>query len=203
MITQELIDYVNAQLAAGVTQEKITSDLLGQGGWTIEEINEVFQKVSPPQQVTDPAQPNETSVNVDVWGRIRKYNKRSFVVALVIFFGSVMFATGGRFATGFVDLLGDSTLGFFVWMMVGVLTLFLFFVWLENNYLSKKYAGTTSKSDKSIEGIIRFRNFIFILNVIPYIQVLGLGALVYVGWAILIIYVVLLIRRNKSATPIA
>ncbi len=41
MITQELIDYAKTQLSSGVTREKITSDLLGQG-WSMEQINEAF-----------------------------------------------------------------------------------------------------------------------------------------------------------------
>ena len=54
MITQELIDYVKTQLSAGVAREKVTSDLLGQGGWTIEQINEAFQATQQtvPQQVS-------------------------------------------------------------------------------------------------------------------------------------------------------
>ena len=173
MITQVLIDYVKAQLSAGVTRDKITSDLLGQGRWTIEQINEAFQTASLPQQATASSQPNETGKNVDVWERIRKYNKRSLIVALVIFFVSVVFETKGQFVTGFGDLLRGN-LGFFVWMMLGVLTLFSFFVLLENKYLSEKYANSQSKSDKIIEDIIWLRNFIFILNVIPGIQILGL-----------------------------
>lgn len=196
MITLELIDYVKTQLSSGVPREKITSDLLGQGGWTMEQINEALQHVNTPRQT------DEVSNKTDVWERIRKFNKRSFIMALAIFFVSVLFATGGRFITGFADLLGDEWIGTFVLMMLGVLALFSFFVWLENKYLSEKYAGTTSKSDKSIEGIIRLRNFVFILNVIPFIQILGLGALIYGGWLILIIYVVLLLRRNKSAVTV-
>jgi len=202
MITQELIDYVKTQLVSGITREKVTSDLLGQGGWTMEQINEAFQKASSPQEVISASLLDETNIKIDVWGRIKKYNKRTFIVALMIFFVSVVLATGGRFVTGFADLLGDSMIGSFVWMMLGVLALFSFFVWLENKYLSEKYVGTTSKLDKSIEGVIKIRNFIFILNVIPVIQIFGLMALMYGGWLVLIIYVVLLMRRNKSVTPI-
>lgn len=168
----------------------------------MEQINEAFQKASSHQEVISASLLDETNIKIDVWGRIKKYNKRTFIVALVIFFVSVVLATGWRFVTGFADLLGDSMIGSFVWMMLGVLALFSFFVWLENKYLSEKYVGTTSKSDKSIEGVIRIRNFIFILNVIPFIQILGLMALMYGGWLVLIIYVVLLMRRNKSVTPI-
>jgi len=54
MITQELIDYVKTQLASGITREKVTSDLLGQGGWTMEQINEAFQATqqTAPQKVS-------------------------------------------------------------------------------------------------------------------------------------------------------
>jgi cation transport ATPase len=133
MITQELIDFVKTQLSAGVTREKITSDLLGEGGWTIEQINEAFQKANLPQQTTDPSLSDETSAKTDVWERIRKYNNRSLIVALVIFFIAVVLATGGRFVTGFVDLLGDNWIGAFVWMMLGVLALFSFFFGLKTN----------------------------------------------------------------------
>ena len=33
MVNKELLDYINGQLAADVGREKITSDLLGEGGW--------------------------------------------------------------------------------------------------------------------------------------------------------------------------
>ena len=97
MITQELIDFVKTQLSAGVTREKITSDLLGEGGWTIEQINEAFQKANLPQQTTDPSLSDETSAKTDVWERIRKYNKRSLIVALVIFFMNRPGYSGGCF----------------------------------------------------------------------------------------------------------
>jgi len=206
MITQELIDYVKTQLASGITREKVTSDLLGQGGWTMEQINEAFQKASSSQEVISAPFSDETNIKIDVWGRIKKYNKYTFIVALGLFFMSIVFATNGAFVTGLWELFsnfdGHDALASFAWMMLGIIALFSFFVWLENKYLSEKYAGTTSKFDRNIYGLIKMRNIIFILNVIPFIQIIGLGALVFIGWLILIIYVVLLMRRNKSVTPI-
>jgi len=208
MITQELIDYVKTQLASGITREKVTSDLLGQGGWTTEQINEAFQKASSSQEVISAPLLDVTNKKIDVWGRIKKFNKYTFIIALVLFFVSVVFVIESRLVTGLWELFNNlddgfnGGLGLYAWMMLGIIALFSFFVWLENTYLSEKYIGTTSKLDKSIEGIIRIRNFIFILNVIPYIQILGLMALMFTGWLILIIYVVLLVRRNKSVTPI-
>lgn len=54
MITQELIDYMKTQLSSGVAREKITSDLLGQGGWTVDQINEAFHAAqqSAPTQIS-------------------------------------------------------------------------------------------------------------------------------------------------------
>jgi hypothetical protein len=42
-MTNELINYLKTQVSSGVAREKIISDLLGQGGWTMEQINEAFR----------------------------------------------------------------------------------------------------------------------------------------------------------------
>lgn len=62
MITQELIDYVKIQLESGVAREKITSDLLAQGGWTMEQITEALQGA---QQAT-PVQASHQEVGLEM-----------------------------------------------------------------------------------------------------------------------------------------
>jgi hypothetical protein len=73
MITQALIDYIQTQQSAGVPREKITAALLAQGGWTPEQVQEAFQ------QASHPAVPRDVGAKVDVWARIQKYNKRTFI----------------------------------------------------------------------------------------------------------------------------
>jgi len=200
MITQELIDYVHTQLSRGIAREKISSDLLGHGSWTVEQINEVFQRAASLQQVATPLPPNVKVTDVNVWERIRRYNKMTYILAVILASVAVLAVTNMRFVTGFGDLLRDPILGLFTWLMLGVLTLFSFFVWFENQYLSKKYANTNSESDKSVENIIRFRNLIFVLCVTPVLQIFGLLALTLTGWILIIVYVGLLRNRNKSTT---
>ena len=98
MITQELTDYVKTQLSAGVAREQITSDLLGQGGWTMEQINEAFQAAqqSTPAQVPQ----QETVLEITQAPKNIKYFEwlmyASFVASAAIWifqFGSAGFAT--------------------------------------------------------------------------------------------------------------
>lgn len=53
MLPQESIDYVKTQMATGSTQEKITSDLLDRG-WTVDQVNEVFQAAQRNDPVDSP-----------------------------------------------------------------------------------------------------------------------------------------------------
>ena len=86
MITQELIDYVKTQLSAGISREKITSDLLDQGGWTTEQINEAFQA----SQQSVPAQmpQQDTSFEMTQAPRNIKYFEwlmyASFAISIVV-----------------------------------------------------------------------------------------------------------------------
>ncbi len=62
MITQELIDYVKTQLSTGVARDKITADLLSQGGWSVEQVNEAFQA----SQQSFPAQMPQHEIGLEM-----------------------------------------------------------------------------------------------------------------------------------------
>src|SRR3989344_5923898 len=49
MITPELIGYIRGEFTKGKTREEIHKELINQGGWTEEDINEAFRTVIPLQ----------------------------------------------------------------------------------------------------------------------------------------------------------
>ena len=94
-------------------------------------------------------------------------------------------------------LINSPDLAGFWYMMLFVFGIFVIFFVLENFTFRKKFANSTQPVDAGIVTLIVIRNIIFVLNFIPFIQLLGLAAIVFIGWIILIIYIVLIIRRYK------
>jgi len=195
MITQELIDYVKTQLASGITREKVTSDLLGQGGWTMAQINEAFQATeqnTANANVTDGLNVSDASTDKQPKNLWRTTIPKSNTGSL-------------RFAIGFF-LIVDTTIlvltGFSLFMfwaaMLAVIAIMWAFVHYENKVLSPRYMSSTSKLDKWISALIGLRNAIFFLNLIPVIQVLGFTLLVWGGIPYLLSYILIIQARNKS-----
>ena len=58
--------------------------------------------------------------------------------------------------------------------MLIVFGIFAVFFCLENYVFSKKFSDTKSALDPWISGIIVVRNLVFLLNFIPFIQILGM-----------------------------
>lgn len=85
----------------------------------------------------------------------------------------------------------------FWYMMLLVMTVFVIFFTLENYVFRKKFIGTVSVHDKGIYTMIIIRNIIFVLNFIPLIQLLGLAAIAFVGWIVLIAYVYFMVQRSS------
>jgi hypothetical protein len=340
MITQELIDYVKTQLSSGVTREKITSDLLGQGGWTMEQINEAFgyAEQSIPTQMSYQATVSDmtqapvtikyfewlmyasflasigvwifqfsstgflvykiTAVAVPIIGILLKFfcvykvayhraewarivlfvlsalnafsifgllfyafsNPLFLVTALPIIFlvtalpiileiAAIYFvfnassnawlatntSTQGAgayvanntkwnkviprinklssivavgiflvafFSFGGFSVFSDLDIGFFAMIMIAVIYVLGGINYFENSVLVKKYSNSTSTLDTWFVTLTTLRNIVFILNVIPLIQILGIIALVFGGIPYLIVYYFMIRSRNKSVVAV-
>ena len=188
MITQELIDFVKTQLSAGVTREKITSDLLGEGGWTIEQINEAFSSLGSEQDLDQ----STTTVNKHWTKNIPRSNKGFMVVSLLLFLGLDLFI-----------LISEPDLLVFWLAMLVVMLIFVAFYYYENYKLAVKFETSTSKLDPWILALVALRNVVFVLNFVPVIQILGGMALIFGGVPYLIVYYFVIKARHKSVASIA
>lgn len=186
MITQELIDYVKTQLSAGVAREKITSDLLGQGGWTTEQIDEAFNSLGSGIQ-------QETAVvGNKYWTKyIFRTNKWLMILSLILFLGLDL-----------IILIMSPGLFIFWAAMAVVMLIFWGFYRYENTTLKDRYANSSSKLDPWFIALVALRNLVFILNFIPVIQLLGGAALIYGGIPYLIVYYLMVRSRNKLVVAV-
>jgi len=332
MITQELINYVKTQVSSGVMREKITSDLLGQGGWTMEQINEAFQSAQPSVPTQIPQQeiglemtqapktikyfewlmyasialslfqlfiltkdfqlssifayapgivfmyaPGIVFMYLVVYKRIKwartvlawqvliigffyswviiilfvSYpifyitSVFSFILLLVAIYyvftkdSNAWLASSmasqevvsnevisntkwtkvipwinrlstvvavGIFLISFFGFGGfkifDSEIRMFAIIMIVVICILVGINYFENSVLVKKYANSTSRLDTSFVILTTLRNIVLVLNVIPLIQIFGIGALVLGGVPYLITYYSMLRARNKSVITV-
>lgn len=90
----------------------------------------------------------------------------------------------------------------FWYAMLIVFGVFSFFLYLENFVLRKKFTNNIPTIDNWITFVIVVRNIIFFLNFIPLIQILGMLIVVYVGWAVLLLYIGFMIARVKAMKKI-
>ncbi len=81
------------------------------------------------------------------------------------------------FGLDLLILISSPSLALFWYMMLGVLAVFAIFYCLENFVFRKQFAGTTSHLDKWITLVIILRNIVFLLNFVPFIQLLGIALL--------------------------
>lgn len=327
MITQKLINYINTQLSAGIEREKITSVLLNQEGWTMEQINEAFKSAGqststekPKQEIVTDSTQTPRSIKYFEWlmyaslatgGVILIYQFAlirfptailvamavPFIVIIIKFvcvyrivyhrakwariilvillalnafliFGFFFYAfstpiilftalpivfeiaaiyfvfttpsntwltsnTQGskqgiyianrkkwtkiipRLNIGFMVistllvfgldlmiLIDSPELAPFFYAMLVVLAIFVAFFFYENKILKRKFASSDSKLDSWFVALVVLRDIVFVLNFIPFIQILGGTALVFGGIPYLIIYFLMLRARNKSITTV-
>lgn len=198
MITQELIEYVKTQLSSGVTREKITSDLLGQG-WATQQINEAFlateqninKEVIPSSAIISEKPTDKRAKNV--WETtLPKGNT-----------GSLRFSIGFFLIVDTTILVLSQFSLFMFWLeMLAVIAVLWAFVHYENKVLSPRYMHSVSKLDKWISTLIGLRNMVFFLNLIPGIQILGFMLLVWGGIPYLLIYFLIIHARNKSMVAV-
>jgi hypothetical protein len=184
VVTPQLLDYIRQQFAAGVTKEGIQPALISQG-WSEQDVKEAFMalekappiptpQVPTPPSTVPPIQPisviNKTAVVSNqpvksIWGKgIPRTNWTFMVISLLLVFG--------------LDLLilfsSPSLWPFWAEMLI-VFVIFAIFFCLENYIFSKKFSDTKSHLDPWISGIIVARNLIFLLNFVPFIQILGMA----------------------------
>jgi hypothetical protein len=178
MVNKELLDYISQQIKLGISKETIKASLMSQN-WSEQDVSEGFAAFEKPNvvpplpisvsssvlpNISEPPAENSTGL----WTKkgIPRTNKISMIISLILVFGidlSIVIASP--------DLIE------FWYMMLGVLAIFTVFFYLENFIFRKKFTNTTSPLDKWISMIIVVRNLIFILNFIPFIQLLGLALL--------------------------
>jgi len=197
MITQELINYVKTQLSSGVMREKITSDLLGQGGWTMDQINEAFTAATSVF-----GGPNN-NLNLGVkdnkyWSKwIPGTNKIFMLLSLLVMFVVHPFII----VTDALGIGTENALSFYSIMFIPLI-IFGSFYRYENNKLSNQFGSTMSGTDQWLLILIVIRNIVFGLNFVPFIQIIGAGVLVLGITPYLLIYNSLVRARNKSVVAV-
>lgn len=212
MINQQLLEYIRQQLAAGVAKEEVKKALATQG-WNEQDINEGFATLEKPQAPTQAVPPrvpapvqmpgvaqakivsevsvsqaSSTGVENKIWSKgIPRTNVGFMVVSLLLVFGLDL-----------VILLNSPGLAPYFIVMLVVLGIFGVFYYIENYVFKKKYSNSQSKLDAWISVLAVLRNLVFVLNFIPFIQILGGVALVFGGIPYLILYGILLSFRSKA-----
>jgi hypothetical protein len=123
-----------------------------------------------------------------MWAKIiPKINNAFMIISLVLVFG--------------IDLLIiilDSSLIEFWYKMLEVFAVFACFFFFENFVFNKKFVNSTSALDGRIRFIIVIRNLLFLLNFIPFVQILGLMVILPVGLIIGSIYILLINARYNQ-----
>ena len=126
-----------------------------------------------------------SNLNPNVWkSAIPKINNITIVIALICLLWSYSIGKGDRMLMEYVHI------------MFGVFGVYILF-FLSEARLAKLYKDdTTHPADKSIKNLIIYRNFVVILNVIPYIQLIGLlfipTFVIWLPW-----YAMKLFQRDK------
>lgn len=177
MVNKQLLDYISQQVKLGASKETIRSSLMSQN-WSEQDVNEGFATIeksnvipTSPIPITSSVVPNMSTPHsgnsTSLWAKgIPRTNKVFMIISLVLVFGLDLFI-----------VISSPGLRSFWYMMLGVFAMFAVFFCLENFVFRKKFANTTSSLDEWILMIIVIRNLIFLLNFIPFIQLLGLALL--------------------------
>ena len=174
MIDQRFKDYIQQQSAAGVARDDIRKALVI-NGLSEQDIAEGFASqgaplvpsaaLNVPPMTAPMAQASVPLKALSIWNKgIPRTNWTFMIISLLLVFGLDLFIL---FASGF------SLMPFWIAMLV-VFGIFAVFFCLENYVFSKKFSDTKSALDPWISGIIVVRNLVFLLNFIPFIQILGM-----------------------------
>ncbi len=105
------------------------------------------------------------------------------------------------FGLDFAIVSSDPSLMEFWILMLGVFAIYMVFFLLETFLFRKKFAALPPGSDTGITVVIILRNLLFLLNFIPYIQLLGLIVMPVLGPILLILYVIFITKCYMKLKP--
>ena len=186
MANAEIVAYVSQRLQQGAERQAITRELLAQG-WSSQDVNDAFVAAQPASSVSGTG--DMAVAESKAWAKvIPRLNYVFAAIYLLLVFG--------------LDLsiiISDNSLIGFWYIMLGVLAAFFIFLGLENFLFKKKFSPYHSKLDLWISILILGRNTLFLLNFIPFIQLLGLMGLYTAGGPILLAYIILIVIRYVNA----
>jgi len=194
MINQQLLEYIRQQFATGLSKENIAKSLIA-SGWQVSDINDGFAALEKPSipivsaPLPQSSMPIPIGIGIEntIWSkRIPRTNMGFMIVSLLLVFGLDL-----AFIINEPDLIS-----FWVAMLV-VLCIFGIFFYCENYVFKKRFSSSQSKLDTWISVLAVIRNLVFVLNFIPYIQILGGIVLVFGGIPYIIIYGILIKKRSN------
>ena len=87
MITPELLEYVRAEIAKGKTREEINRALISSGGWSEDDLSEVFRIVIPMQNVILPTSPIKPAFSKLPSSSHLLFSLLKFLIILIIISG--------------------------------------------------------------------------------------------------------------------
>ncbi|MBP6868833.1 MAG: hypothetical protein KBC16_01855 [Candidatus Pacebacteria bacterium] len=207
MISPQHIDYIRFQTGRGVSREEITNSLR-LNGVTDEDIQDGFaQMIANPSVMTVsgavPAPPQTVWLSEEnrvgngpvvskIWGTFVPASNKSFLVASCILIFTLDL---------FILVTSPALYPFFI-EMIAVLGIGYLFTLRERAY-TKMFASSTHKIDGFILSLIEIRHFVFFLNFIPLIQMLGAWLTAFVGIPYLIAYAIAIQYRKKHTPTVA
>ncbi len=216
MINQQLLNYIQGQLASGFPKEGIKRELTVQG-WTEQDMNECFFLLENPSvvpitsaipvsnsayiQTPNIAQTNIPSYNDSMSNSPLDIGKKNKIWSKVIPIANITFMAVSLllvFGLDLIILIAEPELfGFYAAMLV-VISIFARFFYFENYVFKKRFLLSSSKLDRWFFGLVILRNLVFLLNFIPVIQIGGGISLVFGGIPYIIIYYIILRKRSAS-----
>ena len=169
MISQQFVDFIKNQLAAGIPAEDV-KNALRIHRLSEQDIADGFAIANatplPKMALVQPSVARATVAPVvSMWGKgIPRTNWVFMGTSLLLVFGLDLFV---------LMQSNFSLMPFWIEMLIvfGVFTVFFSF---ENYVFSKKFSSTRSALDPWISLVIVLRNLVFVLNFVPVIQVLGM-----------------------------
>jgi hypothetical protein len=203
MINTQIINYIKVELEKKTDVQTITNSLIA-NGWNASDIQEAFSSINPvpvapraasvpPSSV--PVTPNPTVVYVkeNIWVKTVSTTNVVYLVLYVLF---LVFADYPTYQEN------PSRYGSFWMMMLYVFCAWVLFALFEQFVLKNSFKNTSSSVDGTILAVINLRNILVLLNLIPFIQIIGI-LVGYVAAPIIIVsYIILIVTRYMKKPPV-
>jgi hypothetical protein len=194
MPNQQVIDFIHQQLSSGISVDIIKSALLSRG-WTEQDINLAFNSIgqtSPVQHsstiLNQNISDNHMEIKTNIWAKVIPLINIIFMAISLVFV----------FVFDLMILIEEPSLvGFWIWMLI-VFAFFSILFYFENYVYKYRFMNSQSNLDKFLVAVIVIRDIIVFLNFIPFIQILGMISLLYIGPFLLIAYIFLIRARFKQ-----